>query len=66
MDLLLEQIKSIRKAKGYTQKEFATKLRLSHTHYCAIEKGRNKLTLDVLNKIAVVTNTMLIITFVSK
>ena len=66
MDLLLMQIKNLRKSKGLTQKQFADKLKLSHEHYNSIEKGRNNVTIELLNKIAKTFKLHLIITFIDK
>jgi transcriptional regulator with XRE-family HTH domain len=66
MNLLLQQIILIRKNLGLSQRDFANKIGMTHTHYNAIEKGRKNITIDILERIATATNTRLVITFISK
>lgn len=42
----IELIEKIRKAKGLTQRELSSLLRISESHYCHIKKGRKFFTLD--------------------
>ncbi len=61
-----KEIKRLRKSTGIKQKKFAKQVDLSPVHYCSIENGRNMPTLELLEKISVLTNTELIITFIDK
>jgi len=43
---ILEKIRSIRLAKGYTQEYIAAKLNIDTVNYGRIERGQSKLTVD--------------------
>jgi transcriptional regulator with XRE-family HTH domain len=60
------QIKRLRKSKGIKQKEFAALIGLSPIHYNGVESDRRNTTVKMLEKIAAVTNTQLVITFIEK
>jgi DNA-binding XRE family transcriptional regulator len=47
-----DQIKSIRKERGLTQREFSSQLRLSQQVLSAMEQGRVNLSLETMAKIA--------------
>jgi len=49
--LVGEQIRNIRKAKGYTQESLADKSGLSFTYISDIERGTRNISLDSLEKI---------------
>jgi len=66
MNLLIQQIIGIRKNLGISQKDFAKKIGISKVHYCSIENGRKNITIDLLNRIAITTDTQLVITFINK
>jgi transcriptional regulator with XRE-family HTH domain len=51
---ILENIKQIRKNKGYNQQFLASKLGISQAHYSAIEKGIGKLYFEILQEIAII------------
>ncbi len=63
---ICNEIKRLRKSTGIKQKYFAGKLGLTSSYYCGVENGRNTPTLELLEKISVLTNTELIITFIDK
>jgi len=63
---LHKQIKRIRKSKNFTQKDFAIKIGVTPIHYCAIENGRKKVTIELLERISIVTDMQLVITFIDK
>lgn len=54
---LLKQLRKKRLAKGYTQAEVATGIRLSRAQYTAIEKGRSQLNWRHLHNLAVFLKT---------
>lgn len=53
-ELLGNRIKNLRNAKNFTQEQIAEKIGVSRQKYARIENGTNRITLDVLSKIAVV------------
>ena len=46
MSLANKNLKYLRKLRGWTQEEFASKLGISRSHLCDIEKGRKAVSLD--------------------
>uniref|UniRef100_A0A6M3MFZ7 Putative DNA binding, helix-turn-helix domain containing protein n=1 Tax=viral metagenome TaxID=1070528 RepID=A0A6M3MFZ7_9ZZZZ len=60
------QIKRLRRGTGINQKTFAFNIGLSPVHYCAIENNKQTPTIKVLEKIAIATDTQLVITFIDK
>lgn len=63
---LSKLIRRIRKSKKISQKKFAKQLGISSVHYCSIENKRRNVTIDLLEKIANITDMQLIITLVDK
>jgi transcriptional regulator with XRE-family HTH domain len=63
---LHKEIKRIRKSKDFTQKGFALKIGITPIHYCGIENGRKKITLELLQRISIITDMQLVITFIDK
>ena len=63
---LSELIKRIRISKKISQKKFAKELGISTVHYCSIENKRRNVTIDLLEKIANITDMQLVITFIDK
>lgn len=63
---LYKQIKRIRKSKKITQKDFAIKIGVTPIYYCAIENGRKKPTIELLERIAIITDMQLVITLIDK
>ncbi|WP_242655198.1 helix-turn-helix transcriptional regulator [Clostridium cellulovorans] len=54
--LLKDKIKELRKEMGLTQEEFASKLEISRSYYCDIERGRLKGTnVKIISKLSDVT-----------
>ena len=51
-ELLGNRIKNLRNAKNFTQEQIAEKIGVSRQKYARIENGTNRITLDVLSKIA--------------
>lgn len=54
---LLKQLRDKRLAKGYTQAEVASGIKLSRAQYTAIERGRSLLNWKHLHKLAVFFKT---------
>jgi transcriptional regulator with XRE-family HTH domain len=50
----LEKIRNLRNQKGYSQDNMAHSLGMSQNNYCKLEMGKNKLTLEQLERIAAV------------
>jgi len=63
---LHKNIKRIRKSKGISQKDFAIKIGITPIHYCSIENGRKRITMELLERISIITDMQLIITFIDK
>ena len=53
---ILERIKKIRNLRGVKQKYIALQMRMSQSTYSKIENGNQKLTFEVIEKIADVLN----------
>ena len=49
---ILEEIKKVRKAKGYSQKKMAEELELSQVAYNNIERGQTQLSIERLSQIS--------------
>ena len=59
-------IKRLRKSKGFDQKTFAGELSITSVYMCAVEKDKQIPSIPLLDKIATLTNTQLVITFIDK
>lgn len=46
-----ERIRNIRKAKGWTQEEFAEKSKFQPSYIAGVERGERNITLDTLEKL---------------
>jgi transcriptional regulator with XRE-family HTH domain len=51
LNVILTQIRIARVSKGFKQEVLADKLGISQNHYSEIEKGKHKLTVEMLYKI---------------
>jgi transcriptional regulator with XRE-family HTH domain len=51
LKLILNQIRIARVSRGYKQEVLAEKLSISQNHYSEIEKGKHRLTVEMLCKI---------------
>jgi transcriptional regulator with XRE-family HTH domain len=47
-----ETVRRLRKQKGYSQEEFASKCKIHRTHMWLIENGKTNITLDNIESIA--------------
>jgi transcriptional regulator with XRE-family HTH domain len=61
---LSELIKRVRKSNNTSQKKFAKQLGISTVHYCSIENKRKNVTIDLLERIALLTKMQLVITLI--
>ena len=57
---------SVRKAKKLRQNKLAEMIGVKPLHLCQVERGNKRPSLEMLENIAIKTNTTLIITFVEK
>lgn len=60
MGTILENIKSIRESKGYSQEEMAEKLAITQSSYARFERGATKTDLSTVQQVASVFNLSLI------
>jgi len=62
-EIVADEIRASRKAKGMTQEEFAKKLGMTQQEISRIEKGEHSLGLDKLEKVAEALNAQLHVDF---
>ena len=60
---IAEQIKALRKKKGYTQKEFADKMKVIQQYISIIESGRENFSVETLASIAKALGKKLMVRF---
>ena len=60
---IAEQIKALRKEKGYTQKEFADKMKVIQQYISIIESGRENFSVETLSSVAKALSKKLIVRF---
>lgn len=63
---LHKELRKVRKEMKWTQKQMADKIGISRGHYCGMETGKRKPTLEVLEKIDSATGKQLVITFLDR
>jgi putative transcriptional regulator len=64
--MLIKEVKNNRIRVGMSQIKMAKELGISRGHYNGIENGRYKPSMDLLEKIAEVSDRLLVITFIDK